>query len=252
LTNPSKPQILYLWGIKMKRTFFIATIPILLLGLSGLFGQTTLVFSGGTKHPMIPIASAILKEAYAKLGITVVVKELPGARSIQSAIDGEVDGELFRAEKAVNEQKNLILIPVVIATAQLVVFTSKPGIKIKTWDDLKPFSIGSQIGIKEVENHTQGMKVELLPDVNNIFKKLLSGRNDVAILPRDVGLQMIKDHNLKGIVMQAIPLQVDNLYHHLNIKHKELVPKITRILQDMEKNGTLAMIRAREENKIFH
>ncbi|MCX7217725.1 MAG: ABC transporter substrate-binding protein, partial [Burkholderiales bacterium] len=48
------------------------------------------------QDPATSIAELIITEAYRRLGMQVVVRKLPGERSLRSANNGEMDGELYR------------------------------------------------------------------------------------------------------------------------------------------------------------
>ena len=219
--------------------------------------QQPLVLGGGLKHPMGLIASRILTEAYNKIGVTIETRELPSERSLRLADTGKIDGELFRGENAITPKTapNLVKIPVPIAYGQLVVFTKDKSFEVTGWDSLAPYKIGTLIGLKEAEEKTQEMKVEKSVEPDALFKKLDAGRNDVLVLPKDLGLMIIKQLNLPGgkaIRILEPPLQEDKLYHYINKKHKDLIPKITRILQQMEADGEIQRIREAAEAELFN
>ncbi len=232
------------------------TLCIILIGTTA-HAQQTLVLGGGLKHPMGVIASRILTIAYDKIGVTIETKELPSERSLRHADSGKIDGELFRGENAITPETapNLVKIPVPIAYGQLVVFTKDKNFEVTGWDSLAPYKIGTLIGLKEAEVNTSGMTVEKSVEPDALFKKLDAGRNDVLVLPRDLGLMIIKQLNLPGgkaVRILEPPLQEDKLYHYLNKKHQTLIPEITRILQQMEADGEIQRIREAAEAELFN
>jgi len=70
-------------------------------------------------------------------------------------------------------------------------------------------------------------------------------RVDIVITARINGLLQIKKLNLDSIHALSPPLSREPVYHYLHEKHEALVPKIDRILKEMEKNGTLGRLRER-------
>lgn len=54
---------------------------------------------------------------------------------------------------------------------------------------------------------------------------------------------LIKKHNIQGISMLSPPLMQINLFHYLHKKNQSLIPRITVILEKMEKEGQIEKIR---------
>ena len=65
---------------------------------------------------------------------------------------------------------------------------------------------------------------------------------DIVIASDYIGLKNIKELNLKGIKRLEPFIARNNLYHYLHKKHKNLVPRITAVLQEMEKEGVIQQI----------
>lgn len=244
----------------MKHRVFCVVVFLWCVGTTTLNAQDTLILSGGSQHPMAIVSTRLLTEAYRRLGIEIETRELPVARSLYMANAGDVDGELFRGVLNEKDFPNLIRIPVALAYAQLVVFTTDAEFEVTGWDSLRPYTIGIRIGTKGAEAGTAGMRVESVAHVDQLFKKLALGRNDVVVLPRDVGLMTLKTMKLEGIEGMNLedirilepPLQQDALYHYLHKKHERLIPKITDVLQQMEKEGDLQRIREEAEAELFN
>ena len=160
------------------------------------------------------------------------------------ANQGGIDGELFRGNINRDEFPNLLCIPVPILNIEIVVFTKDVEFEVTGWDSLQPYTIGFQVGMKRIETGTKGMQVESVTTTEQLFMKLAAGRNDIVVLPRDLGMDVLKSmmvlgsdvinlNTLQGIKVLEPPLYRDFLYHHLHSKHAELVPKITAALQEM-------------------
>ncbi len=157
--------------------------------------------------------------------------------------EGKVDGELFRNKIIQKKYLNLVIIPVPIAKPEIVVFTKNLEFQVRGWESLSPYTIGVQIGSKLFEENTKGMRVSPTRNLKQAFGMLNKGSVDIVVQTRMNGLDVIKKLNLRGIKVLEPPLVYDAVYHFLHKKHQSLVPSITNVLENMEKNGRLTAIR---------
>jgi polar amino acid transport system substrate-binding protein len=234
----------------MKRWRLFLILCLWCTGTTQVHAQDSLILCRGQNHPMTAIATGILTEAYSRLGIKIKTIAFPIARSLIMANSGYSDGELFRG--SINHKKfpNLIKIPVVLDYGQIVVFSKELTFKVNGWSSLQPYTIGIQIGIKEVETGTAGMQVDPVATPEQLFNKLILGRNQIIVLPLDVGLMVMKAMKLQQIKILEPPLQKDPLYHYLHHTHKQLVPRITAVLKQMEAEGLITQIREKVGAKL--
>ncbi len=236
------------------------------MGTTALHAQDRLVLGfGGKTGGLQPILSTrILTEAYDRIGIEVEARLFPGLRSLSTANQGAIDGELFRGELDSDAFPNLIRVPVPILFGELVVFTKDVEFEVTGWDCLRPYTIGILVEMKEgIEEGTRGMRVEAVKDIEQLFMKLAAGRNDIVIPPRDIGMDalasMIGKHH-EGASPQALqkistlepPLKQSFLHHCLHNRHEELVPKITAVLQEMTDEGRIQSITEEVEAEFYN
>jgi polar amino acid transport system substrate-binding protein len=227
----------------MKKRVLLIILPFLFMFTTALSAQDKFVLScGGVDHPFYNISLDILTEAYSRLGIDLEIQELPLERAIQVANSGSVDGELFRGEIEKSDYPNVIKVPVVIALGEISVFTKNKDFVVNGWESLRPYIIATQIGLKPVELNTEGMNVKKALEWEQLFKMLDSGRVDIVVLPKDVGLSALESMNLQGIRVLEPPVQRDFIYHYLNVKHSDIVPKLTAILKQMQTEGLFPIV----------
>ncbi|MCG8572684.1 MAG: ABC transporter substrate-binding protein [Spirochaetes bacterium] len=209
-----------------------------------LYSQQKLVISifGEDTDPVNLVSKEVLRQAYQSLDISIEFKNLPGSRSLIHADLGLIDGDLVRHGEINKEYPNLIPVPIAIYTVEFVVFVKDTNIKITNWESLWPYTISYLAGIKIIEENTAGMKVEAVQSEKQAFLKLYHSRSDIVIDPLLMGLVTLKQLNLTGITITGPPLETIKLYHHLHNKHELLVPKITRILEDMQKTKQIDQI----------
>ena len=193
--------------------------------------------------PATTIAQRILDEAYRRLGLNLAVRYLPGERSLRSANNGEMDGELYRKLGMEREYPNLIIVPVPLLTYEIVIFTNGTSFPVSGWESLRPFTIGYVKGIKIVEQNTVGMKTEIAATMRQAFLKMSLGRSDVVVANRASGLAVLKEMKMSDITVLNPPLATFPVFHYLNKKHQALVPKLTAVLQQMQKDKTIESIQ---------
>lgn len=191
------------------------------------------------------ISREVLLVAYDQLETSIETMLLPAERALVWSNEGRLDGEVSRIDKVSETYPNLVKIPVPINRFEAVAFTKRSDIVITGWESLRPYAILIRIGSKYAELGTEGMNVRKLPSHEQIFRALDSSKYfDVAINTRMTGIVQIETQGLTNIKVIEPPLASYNLYHYLHKKHTTLIPKITRVLQEMERAGHIEKIKA--------
>jgi polar amino acid transport system substrate-binding protein len=193
--------------------------------------------------PATSVATRILTEAYGRLGITLKVTTMPGERSLVSANTGVTDGELYRKSDITAQYPNLRIVPVPLMRYEIVAFCRCKPFVIKDWSSLKPYRIGYIKGIKIVEQNTVGMNAESVGTLKQAFAKLELGRSDIVLANRVTGIAALRAQQLNDVVVLSPPLASFPVYHYVFKNHEDLVPKLTEVLRQMEKDGTLERIQ---------
>ncbi|AZP10719.1 substrate-binding periplasmic protein [Undibacterium parvum] len=195
------------------------------------------------QDPATSIAELIITEAYRRLGMQVVVRKLPGERALRSANNGEMDGELYRKLGMELDYPNLLIVPIPLLTYEVVIFSHGTNFVVNGWESLRPYTIGYVKSIKIIEKNTVGMKVEVANSLRQAFLKMMLGRSDVVVANRASGLAALKELNLTEIKVLTPPLASFPVFHYLNNKHAALVPKLTTVLQQMQKDKSIENIQ---------
>lgn len=205
---------------------------LLVLLLIGTYSQaTTLTFGvvdGVDKEP----AYSTLKAAYAKHGITIELRPLPGQRGLIEANAGRIDGELIRATIVEKTNKNLIRVTPAVAEIKILAFAKNPKVKVPDgWPSLAPYNIVLVNGIKISEQATKGMNRQFANNLKAAFTMVNMGRADVTVANEATGLKIIADQGFTDIRPIKPPIARTLLYHYLHVKHRDLAEKISRTLQ---------------------
>lgn len=193
--------------------------------------------------PVTTIVERVLREAYRRLGMNMVLNKVPGERSLFSVNHGQVDGELYRKLGMERDYPNLRIVPVPLMTYEIVIFTLGTNFVVSGWDSLRPFTIGFVKGIKVIEQNTIGMKLEPTATMRQAFLKMTLGRSDIVVANRSSGLAVLKEMKLADVKVLEPPLVTFPVFHYLHKKNEALVPKLTTVLQHMQKDKTIENIQ---------
>ncbi|XLZ68781.1 transporter substrate-binding domain-containing protein [Massilia sp. SR12] len=193
--------------------------------------------------PATVIAEQIMREAYRRLGINLVLHRLPGERTLIQANEGKMDGELYRKLGMEREYPNLVIVPVPLQTYEIVIFSRGTSFVVNGWDSLRPYTLGFVRGIKIVQENTHGMKIEAVATMPQAFEKMMMGRTDLVLGNRSSGIAVIRALNLEGISVLEPPLASFPVYHYVHKRHEALVPELTRMLRQMQADKTIERLQ---------
>lgn len=189
------------------------------------------------------VVERVLREAYQRLGIELVVDRVPARRALRMAAEGDSDGELVRIAGLEFEHDCLILVPVPVGVVEGVVFTTRPPFSVSGWNSLLSYRVGVQRGLRILERGRYSMEVLLVSSTSQLFKLMIADRVDTIVVPSLTGIKVLKTHGLKGVKQLEPPLFSHDLYHYLHWKNRALVPAITEVLQNMRSEGRIKQIR---------
>ena len=194
------------------------------------------------------IFEEVLREAYARAGLTVGRTLLPGVRSLRSSNGGETDGEMGRVAGIEDRYPNLVRVPVVVMRTEIVAFALRatevwaPG----GWGDLLPYEVAIPRAILIIEKRAleHGLNFRKLDTVDQMMRTLLKGRYQVAVTDKYKALVTLAGLRREGVSVDAIemlspPLITVNLYHYLHRKNFRLLPRLTKALEAMEGEGII-------------
>jgi len=206
----------------------------------------TLRFAGIEESKNSDISERVLREAYQTLGITIVVEHYPGKRALALSNNGKVDGELFRIAGIENSYPNLIKVPTPINVLEGVTLSLQVLPDIDDWAILSAYVVGTQRGIKFVENG-----LENVPNLRNLvvnrneqlLDALLAKRIDVAVLARLNAISLLVRNPSVNAHIGHTPLVVHPLHHYLHKSQQDKVTKLDQALLLMKKEGRILEIR---------
>lgn len=206
--------------------------------------ETRLHITTGFTSPVSDFYSDVLKEADKRLTeISITFEVLPAERSLVLVNQGINDAECCRIPAVVARQyKNLVPVNQSFFSARFSAFKNQNNAVIKTWDDLKPFSVGSVEGWKIAVLKVKEVKpaeVHIVTTPEQLFKMLDHNRIDFGVVGYLSGLKSITDLKLKNITAIEPPLIEKPLFLMLSKKHKSLTPIFNKVFLEMKNDGTI-------------
>ena len=192
------------------------------------------------------VGGEMLRAVYARLNIKLEFEDVPGKRALALSSAGELDGEIQRIGTLSNEYPTLLRVSPAINYIEPSVFTSRLHFDVRGWDSIKDYSIGIVRGVGSSEAGTHGMaRVTATTSLENLIQMLDADRFDVMVSDLFSGLVAVRKLNLQArIYPLSPPLERIYIYHYLNERHRELVPKVGKVIEEMDASGELARMRA--------
>lgn len=176
----------------------------------------------------------LVQEAYRRIGVRTRLLSLPYERSEYEANRGRiVDAELARTSEAETLFPNLVKIDVPLQPVTVTVFTSNPDLKVRSYADLQDLRIDTVRGMQVVVSRLGNLPYTEVATIEQIFKRLESGRSDVAVLPGDVASIVLERMNIRGVYQLTPNLEELLLYHWLHLQHADLAEPLAKALRDV-------------------
>lgn len=183
----------------------------------------------------------ITKERFSRIGVKVEINLVASGKALKKANKGLYDGDIMRVGGASEKYTNLIQVPGKIYDFDFVAFTKNVKAPMTGWDSLTPFRVAVPKGWVETDNHVSENNTSSLirsPSPYKEFMTLVNGETDLIIFERLMGYQMLKNLNLKDVHVIEPPLSSKDMFLYIHKKHKELVPRLVKALEDMKNDGT--------------
>lgn len=197
------------------------------------------------------IAFEITRELFERMGLETTEFVYPFKRGLQRIKDGEEDVILMVLKN--DERDKFMLFTPPVRNVRFVIFypATRAGFDWNSWQDLKPYRIGTVSGYsmgedwgKAIEKH--GLQVEEVK--TNIFnmKKMLAGRIDLFVTDFEVMQRIVEDNPEYREKFRWHEKPVYESINNLGISKKSfLVPRMAEIdetMREMQRDGTFQSI----------
>ena len=229
----------------MKAVPVTAIVFVLMAFCLNSYAQTPLRFARIENISDQFLGGEILKHVYGRLNIPIELVDLPAQRALLNSSQGQLDGEVHRNINIQQQYPTLTIVRPAINYIEPSVFSRKHHFVVKGWDSINAYSTGIVKGVGTSEDGTRAMKnVLAVSTLDQLMQVLAADRVDVAVSDSFSGLAAIKRLRLDDqITVLTPPLQRNEIYHYLHEKHRDLIPKVEKVLRDMQRSGELDQLR---------
>lgn len=185
-------------------------------------------------------AEGVLKEAYGRLGINIEIALYPDAQSVVEANAGRTDGEVVRLKAVLKNYPDLRIIPVPLFESDLSAFVHADGsFKIDGWGSLKDYRLATIDGFKFVKNKLADHSPMIVENTTEAIDLVARQEVDIAVLNRFLGVLALAETQTKTVKVYNPPLESFPAYHLVHKRHEDLIPQLTRTLQNMKNEGVI-------------
>lgn len=221
-----------------KLSFFVGVLFSVLFG--GCFVATaeeTITASGHQGSFTADLSHKILKNAYAQMGIKLMVHYFPNKRSLLQSNSGQINSELGRIASIGKRYQNLEMVSPPLFELKGIAF----ALNYAPETDLDRYeSIGIIRGVKWASELTKGRNPVIAENTHQLFQLLNAGRLDIILSSYLAGNILLKKHpDLFKDIKQSKPLARFPIHHFLHKSKGHLATPLGSILHRMKNKGDI-------------
>ncbi len=212
-----------------------------------------LVFSNIENQPISVVTAEIMKELYRRLRLDIAVLYQSPSRAAAESTAGRTDGEIGRIKGFNDSAPLLVRVPTPFYTGETMAFARKDrNVVITGPEGLKGYTIARIRGVMNSTVITQGAKaINEFPDLETMFRFLELERADIAVTNRIGGVLVLQKLGFSDIVPIEPPLSAQDFYHFINVKYRDIVPRMDTLIREMKESGELESLTKAIEGKIL-
>lgn len=198
------------------------------------------------------IGRIVLTQVYKNIGLHINIIPWPGKRAQYVANSGLQDGEIMRIWTYGEENPNSVRVPTPYYSLETMPFVLRSsGIVISAKEDLATLRLAIIRGVKHTNNITKGFaNIYQVSSTEEMFNLLHNGKVDVVLTNTIDGELALNRLGFSHIISMKEPLARLSLYHYVNEKHRQLVPRIDQEIQRMKSTGELTALIAATEQRL--
>jgi len=206
-----------------------------------------------TAHITHRFAQYSVAEAYHRLGIKTEFSELPCRRSLIEANAGRFDGEVARIYGVTNAFENLVQLDSPTIMIEGIAFKQGEELAVKTWEDLRGYSIGIIRGELYAKKGTASLNPTVVDTYDQLLSLIVLGQLEIGVvIKRDFEiLENSPKFMDRGLRMVGEPLFSAPLFHLVHKKNKQLVADLNKIFKSMWENGDTQQIHKKTMQRML-
>lgn len=229
----------------MKSIIFIFIFTIFFVNIYSAELKLAISSSTNEDNSAINLSKNIIQELSKRTGINIKYEVLPGARGLEMAESGDIDGAFARTKEATTGYNNLIIVPESILKVEVIAFSKGKKDIQPTWELLKDYKVIAILGDKIIKTKLynkmkKGTFMEVSGTIESLLKMLLMERADFAVYYSTDLTDLIKKIDTEQELYQYTnPLDRIELYILLNKSKSEYIKPLTDAIIKMKKDGTM-------------
>ncbi|MEP4545255.1 MAG: transporter substrate-binding domain-containing protein [Saccharospirillum sp.] len=188
---------------------------------------------------MNQVGMPLFTEVYEQLGQAVTFVEIPTARESRMIAAGNIDAVSAQIDGHQLRNPDLIQVPVPLTQIYITAFVKGEPTTREALLSRETVRLGRlrslTFGLTWPEN-VQWVEVN---QTRQLIQLLNQGRIDAAISPELSAQYFVVEMGLSDIHRLKTPLASINVYHYIHRDNQHLLPDLTRILLQMEQDGSL-------------
>lgn len=202
------------------------------------------------QYPLNGVIAEVMTEAYARAGLQFEISEWPSPRSVQLADQGILDAELGRIEGIGAIYPNLIKVPVLLMTFEIVAVTADPDLAGTPLAALNQYRLGISPGMPLYDQINLPTDEAFQPSTAQQLLRMTQARRvDFALIPVTLA-QEWQQSSSKTLYILPGKLATFRIYHFINAKHADRLDALTRALQEIKDSGRIeALLRDFSDEK---
>jgi polar amino acid transport system substrate-binding protein len=227
------------YSLSPVRKGFLALLLVLGWMPQGLAENTPLVISVIPGNAVNQVGIPLFTEVYEQLGQAVTFQNIPAARESRMIAAGNVDAVLAQLDGHQQRNPALVQVPVALTQIQITAFVKGEPTTAAALLGRKPLRLGRLRGLTYGVEWPANVQWVEVNQTRQLIQLLDRGRIDAAISPELSGQYFVLEMGLTDISRLTSPLVSVNVFHYIHRDQQPLLPELTRILQQMEQNGSL-------------
>lgn len=198
-----------------------------------------LSYSSGSKfHSLVRDRT---KAVYERAGLNVKCIPLPHNRSLLSADDGRVDGDVGRVPSVEEKYPNIVRVNAKLMELSGAVYTINPAITSYDESLLEKYRVGYVLGVRWQQKKMEGLQAVTVADYEALFEMLLQGRVDLvlaSVVSADEILDRLGERAKRVRKLQPFVFNAP-IYHYVNKKNADIIPLLEQAANELNQEWIL-------------
>ena len=186
----------------------------------------------------------ILTEAFRRLGLELVYKGYPPARSSAMLDAGMIDGDAGRIAGYEQDHPNAVIVAQEFQASTLSAFAKDPAIQLEEWEDLRDTNYrveyyrGAALAERILTNVVKAGNLSTISTPEQALKKLIAGRTDVYVAFSSTTIPLLESPEFQHSGIRVLDVKEEiSIYPYLHRRHADLAPKLADVLRKMKAEG---------------